>query len=255
MLGGFLSYSCTLDLVQIPICPLVSCHTHVIYIQNTFLCARRLPVILVFFRFSTHFYVLDGFLSYSCTLELVHIPMCSVASCHTRVLQIQYTFLCARWFPVILMYIRFSTHSYVLSGFLSYSCTVDLVHIRMCSMVSCHTRILQIQYTFLCARWLHVILITLYLAHIPMCSMVSCHTRVLQIQYTFICARWLPVILITLYLAHIPMCSMVSCHIRVLQIQYTFICSRWFPVILVYFRFSTHSYVLDGFLSYSCILY
>ena len=123
VLGGFLSYSCTLDLVHIPMCSMVSCHTHVFYIKNTFLCARWLPVILVYFIISTHSYVLGGYLLYSCTLDLV-------------------TFLCARWFPVILVYFRVSTHSYVLAGFLSYSCTLDLVHISMCSVDTCHTRVL-----------------------------------------------------------------------------------------------------------------
>ena len=99
-----------------------------------------IQVILVYFRFSTHSYVLGGYLSYSCTLDL-------------------YTFLSARWIPVILVYFRFSTHSYVhipvilvyfkfstnsyvLGGYLSYSCTLDLVHIHMCTLVSCHTRVL-----------------------------------------------------------------------------------------------------------------
>jgi hypothetical protein len=55
---------------------------------------------------------------------------------------ILYTFLCARWIPVILVYFRISTHSYVLGGYLSYSCTVDLVYIHMCSVDTCHTRVL-----------------------------------------------------------------------------------------------------------------
>ena len=142
VLGGFLSYSCTLDLVHIPMCSMVSCHTHVFYIKNIFLCARWFPVILVYCRFSTHSYVLGGFLSYSCTLDLVHIPMCSMVSCDTHAFYIKNTFLCARWLPVILVYFIISTHSYVLGGYLLYSCTLDLVNIPMCSVVSCHTRLL-----------------------------------------------------------------------------------------------------------------
>ena len=179
-------------------CSVVTCHTRVLYNQYTFLCARWLPVILVYCRLSIYSYVLGGYLSYSCTLDLVHIPMCSVVSCHTRLLQSQYTFICARWFPVILEFFRFSTHSYVHGGYLSYSCTLDLVHIPMCSVDTCHTRVLQIQYTFICARWFPVILVyfrfsthfyvlggylsyscTLDLVHILMCTAVTCHTRVL----------------------------------------------------------------------------
>ena len=154
VLGGYLSYSCTLDLVHIPMCSviLVYFRTHSYVLGG--------PVILVYFRFSTHSYVLGGYLSYSCTLDLVHIPMCSAGylsySCTLDLVHI----LCARWLPVILVYFRFSTHSYVheydmsyrgiyhfihicLGGYLSYSCTLDLVHIEC----------------VLCARWIPVILV------------------------------------------------------------------------------------------------
>jgi hypothetical protein len=129
--------------------------------MTLFLCTQWFPVILVYCRFSTYSYVLDSFLSYSCTVDLVYIPMCSVVTCHSKVheydrkppstyecvLNLQYTSMTGnhrahRNMCYILVYSRFSTHSYVLDGYLSYSCTVDLVYIHMCSVDTCHTRVL-----------------------------------------------------------------------------------------------------------------